>query len=81
MASRASPGAPGVGAYLGCVASPSDPSAAEVAIDLYRRLAAGIPVAQALHEARVATCSMSDASALFYSLTGRPEITLAAPAT
>ena len=74
-------GRAGVGAYLGCVAPPSDPNAAEVAIDLYRRLATGIPVAQALHEARVTTCSMDDASALFYSLTGRPEITLAAPPT
>jgi hypothetical protein len=71
-------GRAGVGAYLGCVASPSDPSAAAVAIELYRRLLAGTPVAQALREARVATCSMNDASALLYSLTGRPEITLAA---
>jgi CHAT domain-containing protein len=69
-------GRAGVGAFLGCVASPTDETAAQLAIELYRRLADGIPVALALHEARVATCSMSDASALFYSLTGYPEITL-----
>jgi CHAT domain-containing protein len=70
-------GRAGVGAYLGAVASPSDPSAAQVAIELYRGLVGGAPVAHALHAARVSTCSMSDASSLFYTLTGCPEITLA----
>jgi hypothetical protein len=73
-------GRAGVGAYLGAVASPSDPSAAQVAIELFRGLLEGVPAARALHAARVSTCSMSDASSLFYSLTGCPEITLAAPA-
>ena len=66
----------GVGAFVGCMGSPSDEGAKRIGVDVHRELIKGVPVAVALHRARVNNRSESDGSWALFTLSGYPELVL-----
>jgi hypothetical protein len=73
--------AAGVGAFVGCIGSPSDHKAALMGIELHRALLNGAPVVKALHRARVLASRDDvegpDTTDLLYVISGYPELALA----
>lgn len=70
----------GVGAFVGVAGSPSDQGARRLAVAFHRRLLAGLPVAEALYQARREAAghsageSSGDPTWMLYTLSGRPEL-------
>lgn len=64
----------GVGAFIGCFASPSDNAAGSFGISVHRELLSGSTIADAVYAARLATAAAfpDDLSALQYVLSGHP---------
>ena len=68
----------GVGAFVGCLGSPSDQMAEEIGFKLHAELLKGVPIAVALHTVRLAAAVRGgrDHTWLHYALSGYPELTL-----
>jgi len=72
----------GVGAFIGCFASPRDPMAGEIGVSLHQELGTGAPVAVALHRARLAALEkyghdpLQYMTGLLYVISGYPELVL-----
>jgi hypothetical protein len=71
----------GVGAFVGCIGSPSDRKAGRVGYELHRALLNGEPVARALHQARRLAneddTESLEPTELLYVVYGYPELALA----
>lgn len=65
----------GVGAFIGCFGQPDDDAAADLAVEVHRRLLAGAAVAGALFGARRKVVESTNTS-LLYSLSGASEVRL-----
>jgi hypothetical protein len=68
--------AAGSGTFIGCLGSPTDLGARDVALNLYRNLFGGQPVARAFHEALVVLPSAHESDALKYVVSGSADVVL-----
>lgn len=70
----------GVGAFIGCLASPADPVAREIGVNVHRELLSGATVAVALHRARAASClaelrkARGNLTGFAYVMSGYPDL-------
>ena len=71
--------AAGCGTFIGCLGSPTDFGARDVALNLYRNLFRGDPVAHAFHEALGALPSEFEPDALKYVVSGSADVVLVGP--
>jgi CHAT domain-containing protein len=68
--------AAGCGAFVGCLGSPMDHTARDVALGLYERLFAGESVARGLHRSLVGLASEPRSDALLYAMSGSADLVL-----
>jgi hypothetical protein len=66
----------GVGTFIGCMAEAAARTARDLSTAFYRHLLAGMPVAQALFEARRKVASGGEDTALLYAMAGYPDTVL-----
>jgi hypothetical protein len=69
--------AAGCGAFVGCLGSPMDHTARDLALGLYDRLFRGEPVARAFHQSLVTLPTEPRSDALKYALSGSVDLVLA----
>lgn len=66
----------GVGTFIGCMAEAAANTARDLSTAFYRHLLAGVPVAQALFEARRRVAAGGEDTALLYAMAGYPDTIL-----
>jgi hypothetical protein len=66
--------AAGCGTFVGCLSSPTDEGARDIAIGFYSRLLAGERVARAFHSALASTLAQTPFDAIKYVITGSADV-------